>query len=90
MMHTGKASFANTGDRNDLEARPDASCVGSGSRHGLRPLSPEERTTYHRWKCGTLILYGAVVVVLGGLVFAGSGPAPENRAADARLASGSK
>jgi hypothetical protein len=79
-----------TADGNDLEARPDASRVGSGNRHGLRPLSPEESTTYRRWMRGTLMLYGAVAVVLGGLLFAGSVPAPEKAAADARLASGSK
>jgi hypothetical protein len=79
-----------TGDGIDPEARLDASRAGSGNRYGLRPLSPEERTIYRRWICGTSILYGAVVVVLGGLLFAGSVPPLEKRAADPRLASGSK
>jgi hypothetical protein len=79
-----------TADGNDLEARPDASRAGAGNRHGLRPLSPAERTTYRRWMRGTLILYGAVAVVLGGLLFAGGVPALEKEAADARLASGSE
>jgi hypothetical protein len=83
-----------TGYGNDLEARPNASSVSSGSRHGLRSLSPEEKMIYHRWRCGVLILYGAVVVVLGGLVFTGSfsptSTALEKGAAHARLAAGSK
>jgi hypothetical protein len=79
-----------TGDERDPEARTDASRVGAGSRHGLRPLSPEESATYRRWIRGTSILYGAVLVVLGGLLFAGSVPPLEKRAADPRLASGSR
>jgi hypothetical protein len=83
-----------TSDGHDLEAGPDASRVGSGKRHSPGPLSLEEKTTYHRWMCGTLVLYGAVAVVLGGLVFTGSSstpiPALEKGAVHARLAPGSK
>jgi hypothetical protein len=75
--------------------RSNASRVSPGNRRNvLRQLSPEEKITYHRWKCGALIVYGAVVVALGGLVFVGSSsttiPAIEKGAAHARLAAGSK
>lgn len=55
---------------------------------------PEEKMTYRRWMYGAWIFYSAVVVVLGGLIFAGSSsttiPALEKGAAHARLAAGSK
>jgi len=83
-----------TVDGNDQKARPNASYAGSGNRHDLRQLSPEEKMTYRRWKRGALILHGAVVVVLGGLVLIGSSsitiPALEKGAAHARLAAGNK
>ena len=79
---------------NDLEARPNASRANSGTRRHLRSLLPEEKMTYRRWMYGAWIFYSAVVVVLGGLIFAGSSsttiPALEKGAAHARLAAGSK
>ena len=68
--------------------------VSSGNRHHLRPLSPEEKMTYRRWMRGVWILYGAVAVVLGGLVFTGNLPttisALEKAAAHTTLAAGSR
>lgn len=94
MSRPAKLRSQITGDGNDLQAQSNASRISTGNRHHLRSLSPEEKMTYHRWRCGTLILFGAVVVVLGGLVFTGSSsttsPAPEKGAAHARLAAGSK
>jgi hypothetical protein len=54
------------------EGRPDAAHFGAGTRHDLRPMLPDEQIAYRKWKRSTLMFYGAVVVILGGLVLTGS------------------
>jgi hypothetical protein len=81
------------GDGGDLEAR-SSSRVRPGNRHGLRLLSTEEKMTYRKWMRGVWILYGAVAVVLSGLVFTGSFqtaiPALEKQAAQTTVVARSK
>jgi hypothetical protein len=50
----------------------DGGDVRPGNRHGLRLLSPDEKMTYRKWMRGVWILYGAVAVVLSGIIFTGS------------------
>ncbi len=79
---------------NGLEGRPDAARVSAGARHDFRPMSPTEKIAYRRWMRGALILYGAVVVALGGLVVAGNSssaiPDIAKVAAHVMLAAGSR
>jgi hypothetical protein len=94
MGRSAKVRSQITSYRNDLEASPNALRFNSSNRHDLRSLSPEERTVYHKWRCGVLIFYGAVVVLLGGLAVIDSSstsiPVLEKATAHARLAAGSK
>jgi hypothetical protein len=76
------------------QAAGDEGDVRRGNRHGLRLLSPDEKMTYRKWMRGVWILYGAVAVVLSGLIFTSSFqttiPALEKQAAHTTLVARSK
>jgi hypothetical protein len=49
------------------DSRPDAAHVATGlARFRFRPLDPEERATYRKWRRSALIFYGACALVLAG------------------------
>jgi hypothetical protein len=64
------------------DSRPDAAHIASGFgksypfKSPFRPLDPEERATYRKWRQSALILYAVGALVLAGAVVTRSVTAP--------------
>jgi hypothetical protein len=75
LSSTKQAGLRDPNDRPG-DWRPTVSQIASVTGRSLAPLTPEEQSTYRKWKRSTLIFYGGLAILMAAISVAIGPPNP--------------